>query len=151
MSSFQRCCDPLKCHTRKRTRNDRSNLRSVSSNLVASFPLLMLSPSHKICLMCLRKLYAMQNKSSSALHLSDSIYLKIALKTQVGQIRSKDRVADHEDHDQLTTDAEGSIELPDEGCDLNTTTRCTDEDGSGSGVAEASKDVKIEVKAAPAM
>ena len=111
----------------------------------------MLSPSHKICLMCLRKLYVMQNKSSSALHLSDSIYLKIALKTQVGQIRSKDRVADHEDHDQLTTDAEGSIELPDEGCDLNTTTRCTDEDGSGSGVAEASKDVKIEVKAAPAM
>ena len=51
-------------------------------------------------------------------------------------------VADHEDHGQLTTDAEGSIELPEEGCDLNMTTRCTDEDGSGSGVAEARKDVK---------
>ena len=59
------------------------------------------------------------------------------------------RVADHEDHDQLTTDAEGSIELPDEGCDLNMTTRCTDEDGSGSGVAEASKDVKDRSESSP--
>ena len=37
---------------------------------------------------------------------------------------------DHEGHDHLTTDAEGSIELPDKGCDLNKTARCTDEDGS---------------------
>ena len=65
ISSFQRCCDPLKCHTRRRTRNTRSDLRPVSSNLVACFLLLMLSPSHKICSMCRRKLYVMQNTSSS--------------------------------------------------------------------------------------
>ena len=45
--------------------------------------------------------------------------------------------------------AEGSIELPDEGCDLNKTTRCTDENGSGSGVSEASKDVKDRSESSP--
>ena len=70
MSSFQRCCDPLKCHTRKRTRNARSDLRPVSNKLVETFPQLMLNPSQKVCLMCRRKLYAMQNSTSSVLDLS---------------------------------------------------------------------------------
>ena len=113
ISSFQRCCDPLKCHTRKRTRNARTDLRLVSSNLVASFLLLMLSPSHKICSMCRRKLYVMQNTSSSALHLSDSIPQHST--ENASWAHTIQGVADHEGHDQLTTDAEGSIELPDEG------------------------------------
>ena len=103
----------------------------------------MLSPSHKICSMYRRKLYVMQNTSSSALHLSDSIPQHSTEKSSWAHTSVLIQgVVDHEGHDQLTTDAEGSIELPDEGCDLNKTTRCTDEDGSGSGVAEASKDVK---------
>ena len=103
----------------------------------------MLSPSHKICSMCRRKLYVIQNTSSSALHLSDSIPQHSTEKSSWAHTSVLIQgVADHEGHDQLTTDAEGSIELSDEGCELNKTTRCTDEDGSGSGVAEASKDVK---------
>ena len=116
ISSFQRCCDPLQCHTRKRTRNARSDLRSASSNLVASFPLLMLSPSHKICSMCRRTLYVMQNTSSSALHLSDSIPQHSTEKSSWADTSFLIQgVVNHEGHDQLTTDAEGSIELPDEG------------------------------------
>ncbi|KAL5502812.1 hypothetical protein EMCRGX_G009645 [Ephydatia muelleri] len=93
--------------------------------------------------MCHRMLYVMQNTSSSALHLSDSIPQHSTEKSSWTDTSFLiQRVVDHEGHDQLTTDAEGSIELPDEGCNLHKTTRCTDEDGSGSGVAEASKDVK---------
>ena len=129
VTSFQRCCDPLKCHTRRRTRNTRSDLRPVSSNLVACFLLLMLSLSHKICSMCRRKLYVMQNTSSSALHLSDSIPQHSTEKSSWADTSFLIQgVVDHEGHDQLT-DAEGSIELPDEACNLNKTTRCTDEDG----------------------
>ena len=112
----------------------------------------MLSPSHKICSMCRRKLYVMQNTSSSALHLSDSIPQHSSEKSSWADTSFLiQRVVDHGGHDQLTTDAEGSIELPDEGCDLNKMTWCTDENGSGSGVAEASKDVKDRSEAAPAV
>ena len=40
------------------------------SKLVETFPHLMLNPSQKICSMCRRKLYAMQNSTSSVLDLS---------------------------------------------------------------------------------
>lgn len=111
---------------------------TLPSNLVASFPLLLLSPSHMICSMCHRKLYAMQNTSSAG-HLSDSM-------RQNSTENATDRsllihgAVDHKDIDQLTTDAESGIELPDEGHNLNKTTRCSDEDGSVSSVAETSKD-----------
>ena len=48
---------------RKRTRNARSDLRPV---LVETFPELMLNPSQKICSMCRRKLYVMQNRTLTA-------------------------------------------------------------------------------------
>ena len=71
----------------------------------------------------------MQNTSSSALHLSDQHSTEKSSWADTSFLIQG--VVDHEGHDQLTADAEGSIELPDEGCDLNKTTRCTDEDGSG--------------------
>ena len=110
----------------------------------------MLSPSHKIFSMCRRKLYVMQNTSSSALHRSDSVPQHSTEKSSWADTSFLIQgVVDHEGHDQLATDAEGSTELPDEACDLNKTTRCTDEDGSGSGVAEASNDVKDRSESSP--
>ena len=63
----------------------------------------MLSPSHKICSMCRRKLYVMQN-TSSVLCIFLIVYLKILKFFYLIQ-----GVVDHEGHDQLTTDAEGSL------------------------------------------
>ena len=48
------CCDPLKSHTRKRTRG---SLRPMPNSLITKFPSLQLTSRHKICSTCRQKLY----------------------------------------------------------------------------------------------
>ncbi|KAL5493367.1 hypothetical protein EMCRGX_G014541 [Ephydatia muelleri] len=149
MSSFQRCCDPLKCHTRQRTRNARSDLRPVSNKLVETFPQLMLNPSQKICSLCRRKLYAMQNRTSSVLDLSGIVPQS---SNENSNLADTSEVS-HVDHDQFTANAEGrtDVELPDE-CRIDHIVHHSDgEDALGSGVAEESVDLMAQSENSPSV
>lgn len=53
------CCDPLKCHKKKRKPGASHNLRRVSKTLIEKFPSFKLTSRHKICPSCRIKLYKM--------------------------------------------------------------------------------------------
>ena len=105
MSSFQRYCDPLKCHKRKRTCNARSDL----NKLVETFPQLMLNPSQKVCSMRRRKLYAMQNSTSSVLDLSGIVPQSSSKNSNLADTSTSG--VSHVDQNQFTANAEGRTDV----------------------------------------
>ena len=62
-SFFVYCCDPLRCHARRRTYN--RNLRCVSKFLIDKFPSLKLTTKHKLCPSCRVKLYKLPGEAVS--------------------------------------------------------------------------------------
>ena len=63
-SFFVYCCDPLRCHARRRTYN--RNLRCVSKFLIDKFPSLKLTTKHKLCPSCRIKLYKLPGEAVSS-------------------------------------------------------------------------------------
>ena len=98
----------------------------------------MLNPSQKICSMCRRKLYVMQNRTSSVLDLSDMVPQSSSENSNLADTSG----VSHVDQDQLTANAEDrtDVELPDEG---------HGEDGIGSEVAEESVDLMAQSENSP--